>query len=389
MEQIRQNSRSAGFEKLNEDLERGATNPSNPWDYSFAVDFLQLMAENPIIEDKVDDAYRFREEIVDKNTNRSPVTASYAGNIALRSVHTELFNQEGYPHTHKEAGTWKKDIEKVVMSNKFNFRVGVLDVMSNISARYKTLHVLAATMERRLRRPINIIDIGSSLNHGLKMIVGRPDMLVRPKSGRFGMRAFKQYMDIRPLYGEVIGVEKWVDIRTDKLDIEVKPWAESCSLPPNEMVDDKIRREFHELEELKLKNVKYKQGEIGQEYFIADNPDLVGSADIVFISTTLYQMSKSRRSDAIKQSLKLLTEGGVLVIQDHMRVLADGSLDFNVNWKDKKKMPYRTAIYDTRYPEKGFIEVFKWTDGRVHKGKVADLKGNLALRRLSKVKKIK
>lgn len=364
---------------LVEGLEEMSAEPSNPYLRSFSLDFLELIDEVPVIGQKINNALRNREDI-DQVRERQAVNASYAGNLALRSVHAALFNEPGYPETHREQGTWKSDIERCVLEGEFCEDIWLWDVMSNVESRYATLKVCATLLEERQQRPLRIIDIGSSQGHGGKMIAGNLPFTppADAKQGQ-GLADFGSRLERQVVCGEFINVDQ---VKFSH-DIRAQEWAKACSIPPHEKTPERIEQ-YDTLDKLTIPDFVYVQNEIGRPSFLEYEPGFRGRFDIVFISTALYQMSPGKRELALRQANDILAPGGIIIIQDHVRVSPgnDRGLDFIDHWYNPGALPYRTVLYDSTSPQQGLVEVFRWTTGRCTKGTIPGPKAQRALERL-------
>jgi hypothetical protein len=373
------------FAKLNEDLVRSAGQTGNRYKQAFSLDLLDLLENNQNVNNRIREVLSYREEI-DKTLGRSPVTASYAGHLALYAVHSRIIESErvGYPYDHASPGSWKEDIIDSVLDNgegnrlsNFKFDVSIRDAMSNIPSRYYPVKLLSAKLAGRINRPLRFLDVGASRLHGGKMIAGQ-EKFIHPTIEGIERSEYQQLGQSVIEVGRVVGVDQWgIDN-----DIATSIWAKACSLPPHEIQDPDRVDQYDYLEKLKLPNVDLRLGIIGTDQFLQYHGDLRGNTEVLLMCTVTYQMNQKKLDYSISQAKECLTEDGIMIIQDHI-VLDGGGRKCSVNnWQDEKSYPYRTYVYDNRFAKHGWTETFRWTNGRCVEGIISGKEGLRALNRL-------
>jgi hypothetical protein len=378
----------SSYVTLIEGLRQSVRLATNPYEAAFSADFLDLLDSSERVEGAVREAFSARER-VDCAKDRKPVSPSYAGNLVLRAVHMQRTRQEDpdYPDNRKEVGSWREDISQIVVTDDFKFDIMVRDVVSTVASRYASLKVVANLLSERQKRPLRIMDIGASRNHGLKMLASDKPFEKPKKIPRgIGMRTFGHLLD-RPVDAELyVGIDQFV-----ARDEANKEWARACSLPPHEWKNMARVAQYDELEALNVPGLELIQAELGSESFethikeqleVSKLPEI----DIFNLSATIYQMSDKKLSEALDQMKKLMAEGGVILIHDFARVNESNitNLLFTTEWYNPSIRPFRTIVYDSRYPWHALTEIFRWTNGRCSEGTAAGLVGALALRRLRK-----
>jgi hypothetical protein len=373
-----------GFIKLYEDLERSINQPNNPYKQSFSVDFLELLHTDMNFADIVNQAYRNR-EVLDATRECSPVTSSYAGHLALYSVHSRIFDKPGYLKSHNTVGSWKKDIRDAVIKEdcgldkgNFTFDIPLRDAMSNIPSRYFPSKLIAAQLALRKKKPLVGVDVGTSRMHGPKKLASGAAFDIPDITG-LDPSDLKVLADSASEYEMIIGVDQWP---IDERDYFTSHWAMACSIPPHEMSKRRIK-EYLALDRLRLDNVHMHLGKIGTKYFLDEQPQIINKVDIAFMIASAYQMSQEKFSRALEQTSEFMADGGVIQVQDHIILDKDGRIEPIDNWQNAKSYPFRTYIYDTAYADAGWVEVFRWTNGRCVKGKVSSKEGLEAFGRLA------
>jgi len=371
---------SSGYLNLVDDLETTSTKPRNPYISSFSHDFLDLLSRNRDFADRVNDSFHDREK-ADRARNRRPANASYAGNLALRAVHVGLFDQPGYPQTHSKPGSWTGDIEQSVLSREpsFPWIIHLFDVMSNVESRYVALQDIGSRVVQRQQHPLEIADIGSSQGHGGKIVAAgmrfqTPRALIIGRGlGKIDSR-LREPIPIKRL----TNIDQW-DLPRDRF---VQKWAKACSIPPHEMSPERIAQ-YDALDLLDPPTVRFAINEIGREELFKYNPELIGSVDIVHMSAVLYQMDQAKFEISLEQVRRMLTPGGIAIFSDHFGKISNkNKIVYFDRWYDSIRLPFRTMIYDSLYPEEGLVEVFRWSDGRCKEGTIPNLKALEALDRL-------
>lgn len=254
------------------------------------------------------------------------------------------------------------------------FYTGLLSrqVQSNIADRYKSIQLLSSLMTDRFESPPSYLDIGSSELHGpLKVVYGNDPTSACPPFGlteilhKERVRTYRVDMVTsalanRAMYRQVeFGTVTGVDM-TNIDDPRIQRWIEICSLKPYE------RAHHTNIDEFRLYNRLDPQHErVGfiradfsspQDFAQFKEKAPVEKYDIVSIKTVLHQLRKEERIHLKNHAMEVLSDKGVLVIQEFSR--GDTAKKFN----------YLAEVIDMQAPDQDLQPIIRWEDGRCNRG---------------------
>ena len=283
----------------------------------------------------LDEPY-FRELILDIYEARPDIEPAYAVKLLERVYQADLLQHDpNYPEGYRDKDAWLKEFAQV---NEDMLRNGVVwhslmyrNLQSNVAERYKTIKLLAAVIEDRFDEPPSHLDVGSSVLHGdIKLAFNRMqepervpfglvDIVEAGEQGAFtssphltqlANTALKQHIEFGPMMG--------IDI-TDVDDPVTRQWVKSCSFYPDELLNQQRVAEYDELEQLDPthERVQVFRGDFAAfdfREFRKVSP--VERYDIITFSTVFYQVSSRERTAMLVNASQLLSDRGIIVIQD-------------------------------------------------------------------------
>lgn len=339
---------------------------------------------------RVREDHKWSSIVHDFLTERPDLSPSYRSNLFLRAVQADqIANNQNYPKAHENTEVWEHTFDDIGQDFE---RLGQIVVnlhgsntMSNIAERYKAIKMVLLMMGHRFD-DVSILDIGCSLNHGLKQ-------LVLNKGGSFSRYKFgKVEVSIGPDIGEDpslqipslgytamfnrlmnrkranIGPSLGVDIMNSE-DPVIQEWAISCSFYPSELLDTRRVRNARRLEKKQPKQVGFYREDftdLDHKRFREKSP--VSSYDVVVLSTILYQLNPEERAAMIANAKKYTSPDGLIIIQDFASLKTDPissmrTLEFDDHWY-AHPYKYRTYVIDMQDPDEQLQEIFLWENGR-------------------------
>lgn len=323
---------------------------------------------------------------------------AYAVNKLLRAPQKQMiFNNPDLDYP-KDVGTtevWQQELTKI-FSGKSPYDVGelMLDLYSrpaaaNVSDRYQGTDLILSHLQERLgERPV-VWDIGCSLNQGLRRMKRQSEIpfnafeVVTPLTKNdahpeFTVSDSEMTDRLRRCVGKVaIGDSVGIDMQTyyrltnkdgEIVRVEDAPalrWGWASSFYPKELLDEKRVRNFKLLEEelpdVALVNADFSEDTQALEKILPETPP-----NVMIFSTVLYQKPQDIPK-MLANARHFIAPGGIIIVQDFIQRDANtGEMRPIPSWFSVP-YSYRTFVLDTARPEKGFMEVFCWKNGRCEK----------------------
>lgn len=366
-------SKAERFEQVRKQLERNAhfyseIDSSNIILSSFASATLEALESN--------EKGGVREVIDYLLDMRTDIDGPHAVKLLERGYQADLLqHDESYPRGYERQAVWHEAFAQIDIDIDF-MRWGILannitlrPVQSNVAERYKAVKIISALTAERFDDSISILDIGSSVLHGgLKLLYeNMPTSGVLPfKSMEVLSSAESKQRDDRittlanialresVAFGPVMGNDL-----TDIDDPSVRRWAKSCRFYPNELLKKKAVAEYDALDSLdpSHEKVHFFQGDfanLDRKRFAEVSP--VAQWDIITFSTVFYQVSKQEQLAMLINASSLLSENGIIIIQD----APDGNFSKNFN--------YVTSVIDALAPQNNREKpLLVWENGRCRK----------------------
>lgn len=307
---------------------------------------------------------------------RDDIDAPHAVKLLERGYQADLLEYDDtYPHGYQTEVAWLQAFSNIDVDHDL-LRWGVLannvtirPLQSNIAERYKTIKLLASFISDRFKKPISHLDIGSSVMHGdYKLLYeANPNSPVKPFKSVEIVNSDKDHtpderltklanvaLRQRVSFGHVMGV----DI-TDITDPGVKRWAKSCSFYPDELLKQGEIADYNILDHLDPdhKKAHFFQGDfadLDRRKFTEASP--LEEWDLITFSTIFYQVSKQERLAMLVNASSILSENGLIIIQD----ARDGNFS--------KPFNYTTSVIDAtarhNNPEEPLL---LWENGRCNR----------------------
>jgi hypothetical protein len=162
--------------------------------------------------------------------------------------------------------------------------------------------------------------------------------------------------------GRANGIDIWPIGR----DVEQSAWVESCSLKPLERIKPKHLTQYRNLDRYESDRVGFIWGSFADEQLdLSQNGVELQSQDLIAFLTTLYQVPEFARHRQLENAKKYLKPDGVIYIQDFAKLESDDAtmLDFPEH-QFEEKFGYRGFVFENAHPERGFQEVWRFSNGR-------------------------
>lgn len=318
----------------------------------------------------------FASQVRDLFDMRPDIDNQYAWMLLLRSYQADLLQRDDtYPERYDQADVWLEAFEDIEdddsRSEIISLNLITKQVQSNIAERYKSVKLLSALLQDRVGDRPSHLDVGSSLMHGsIKLAYSHvesddrtgfgpmelshhtdslEDFVPSKRLTKLANRAIRQQVE----YGSLMGI----DI-TSIDDNVIRKWAMSCSFKPDELLDDRRKREFDYLDSLDREHnriVFYEDdfSELNHQKFREKSP--VKEYDIITFSTVLYQVSPKERLAMVTNAANYLSKEGIIIIQD----APDGNFS--------KPFNYYTEVIDGTDDNPKKQIMLRWENGRCRK----------------------
>ena len=326
-------------------------------------------------------------QILDLCPKLQPSEAAYKVAKSVQAL--EQAQDPSFPVGRDHPEAWEPVFKRLVADDEYrgNFLTGItLPIASNVSERSKLL--MASLVLKGKPGPINILDMGCSLNHiwtrlaryDLKALRYEDTEVMRTVPADIRSQPKKDYMQSWRLNhvlknAEVtLGPSIGMDVHDAGRDPVFKNWASSNSFYMGELLDQKRRRQFDILNRAQPRQVGFLFGDI-----TAWKPEATGRRfDVAYLSTMLYQLKPDEVTAALSNAERSLKPDGLVVCQDFVDVKPDGSFDFD---KHRGLWSYRVWVKDMARSEEGFQEYFRARTGRAREVVLGAGLGQLAMAR--------
>jgi hypothetical protein len=338
-----------------------------------------------------------------------PFTAQYAVNLLLRSFqHTFLFKRAypilfnetadeflNYPEDFDTPEAWLEEAGGILDNPNSH---AILDydltqrrIQSNIADRYKGPKLaILKEYPSRFRGPLNILDVGASLNLGLTKLVvgdkfGQVEILDSSSRDAF-VHDTNATEYINHLINSPLDVAGGVGV--DILpgwDLNSREWIRSCSFYPSELLDLNRIEEFDRLvlansildkhnrtksglniSGVNMDRLSFYIGDFADRNSMRDfshSPEAEAKFDVVTFITVMHQLSDMERTAMIDRAKNYLKPDGLIIVQDFMEINPDApnGMDFPNHWYP---FLYRTAVIDPLESTSTPRDIVVWDYGR-------------------------
>lgn len=329
----------------------------------------------------------FAESVLHMIECRPELTPAHALKLTERSVQDVVSDLDPhYPHGYRDPTRWLRALEMIEQSPQHAERLFVHmlfhDVQSNIPERYKTLKMLNVAYGDRFEGAPSILDVGSSVMHGDLMLAfeGSP-VAPRLRFKDVAMTKTVEGPELRDIQDGIreteparaqtdlanialqqtvkFGHMRGLDL-TNIHDKGIQSWVRN-SFYPDELLDPKIHQEYDLLESLDPDNtrVQFSQLDIASRDDVQELRKTTDDQryDIIVFFTVLYQTKSYKiRHDMVVNAAQMLSERGIIVIQDE----PDGNFE--------KPYAYTTLVNDPEHPSMQAQEIMRWRTARCAEG---------------------
>lgn len=291
-----------------------------------------------------------------------------------------------YPYSFILPEDFIPDLRDVVTNDYNYYDLYYRQVQSNVDPRYSIIPIIANMYHERFGGRVEVYDLGCSRNHGLNRL-SRIEEFPFDTVDVLGKLPYEF-----PMYWERGKDENMADYKhdemTDRLNLHYvrrkielayamgidreslkdggnKLWVLACSRYPREYSEPTWLHRFDELEK-QSDDVKFAQADCTVRDEVQDVTDS-RKAQMVVLSTVMYQMTSEQRQQALEIAQDLLVDDGIIVLHDAVDA---GKHRPNVlhfaeeNFSPRRPFGYKTLIFDKANPKLGFQEFFRWRDGR-------------------------
>jgi hypothetical protein len=343
---------------------------------------------------------------------RPPLEGHHAMNFIRRALQKQYLKMypDQYPILFDEVEMNRRAIREMLKDESvfwdFDGDLQHREVQSNVAERYKAFKLIAHMYRDRLGSDPSILDVGCSLNLGLK------------KMALSGHHTFDSIEVLAQSRGEVakdydleraankliasrlaIGASMGVDVFSP--DFNNIEWVRSCSFYPGELLKPARIMTFDDLSHKEVAGIGFHRGdftndqemaglptnfaktqwqnkrsrdEVTQESlfemakFMGERHREKGLFDMAVFCTSMYLMDQEQRLKSIERARGLVRRSGIIVIQDFAELdpREPTGLQFHENFS-YDTYPYRTYVISPRGPEIRPQHIFSWENGRAHK----------------------
>lgn len=254
-------------------------------------------------------------------------------------------------------------------------------LQTNVADRYKSVPPLVGWLRANQRTgdKVSILDIGSSVNHGLKKM-SLMDILPGEEFSHTNavipsdpQRPWKEFSysesitsRINELQNQPVGLSIGVGIdREDMSTPENEEWARAC-LAPREHHDGTVD-DHDKLDMIRPTNVSFIKRDLlnpNDAQYVEETTEFIGFFDVVTIFTVMNQLSPSDRYRMAAIARRYVKDTGILVVQDFARVNPDLDIEIDFLFQDwNRNFSYRTIVMDMQ--ERGrYQEALLFDGGR-------------------------
>ncbi|MDB5171094.1 MAG: hypothetical protein JWO35_788 [Candidatus Saccharibacteria bacterium] len=275
---------------------------------------------------------------------------------------------------------YKKDRSTDALSFNLQYR----NAQTNIAERYGPLELIMQSLAERFPNGIDWLDVGSGIMEGAQQLthkavyplgfksVDRVGNNFKTKDEQLTHKANRLVrqtsllndivcVDLNDVYHTINGRSGY-----DQGNLE---WARG-SLRPGEQSDPRFMMKFNGLVAEKSSNITFTRADLSDEtgaaQFAEKHPGK--TFDVISLMTMLHQMPDEKKHSITERAKRLLSPGGIIVIQDFAylppakRPLPIESLKMYAHWHDRGR--YRTFVYDSALEKRGLQEVFRFKGSR-------------------------
>lgn len=326
------------------------------------------------VTDHIKENTSFRKLIVDVIRQRFELSEKHFVNLFFRSLqYIELLKYKDISSYlskyHKSKEGWLKDIQKILSDSKDkDLLLNLLLTKDTSTTKYQRYISLYALINWFFpKKSVKVADFGCGGNYGLRGIeIGEKFESVEDQTKN---KFFTRLLQKKATLGIGLGIDK-----ENPDNLENHNWIIACSFYPEELIQLKSVLEF-ERRIAQSKKVRFLEADLTKvplkknttkDAFVNAIPR--NYFDVVIISTMLYQTeNKKAQRIIIEKAKKSLIDGGVLILQDFVRLENNGKLDFSQSWFNTS-YSYRTLMTSAHF-NWHFLEVFQWENGRCLKVK--------------------
>ncbi|MBA3757696.1 class I SAM-dependent methyltransferase [Candidatus Saccharibacteria bacterium] len=317
-----------------------------------------------------------------RNERNRPTTPLYAINHWLRTTQHHLRDRADYAELSTTAEGWAEGIQEL-LNNKWNHDaydsdLALREVQTNVPARYKGPQLILALYGNRFDRPINYLDIGTSIGAGAKGLMTnkleKDIRVVIPVPGDVPNSAKANLEESLPLTTHInrllgspleFGPSAAVDIMGVQ-DTGQGKWIKSCFYPSEIAENTDAIKDFDELTQesvpnLILSTLDFTDNDGVDDFIKVKSP--VEKYDVITILTMLHQLREDEVASVLANAKKALAPDGLIIVQDFARTnpKAANGLEFPEKWHPYS---YRSILIDPGSGSDDPVELLWWQSGR-------------------------
>lgn len=309
-----------------------------------------------------------------------PTRDLYLFNLLLRTTNHMLRHRPDFAELSSTPAGWQAGLDSILSNPNlhydFDSSLANHEIQTNVPARYMGPKLMLRLYRDRFKGPINLLDVGPSTGAGVKGLlanrINHPVSVQMPSRGEAEnsvilARSQRSTDYINDLLSDPIEFAQCAGIdRLPAYGEAEKQWVRSCFYP-SELSNPGtgVVAEFDELSSLELSNYQSFTYDFTDpdhiEEFQAVAP--VPRFDVVTMLTMMHQLSGRDRIRAVRHARQLVSDDGLIIIQDFARVdrSKKSKLDFFPHWHP---YTYRTMVIDAWSRSNVPDEMLWWSSGR-------------------------
>lgn len=297
---------------------------------------------------------------------RKALTARYAGNLIQKAIQHEFIYTPhlNYPLEIKTQEDWKREIQRLLDDparyDSFDANIWWREIQSNVSDRYKGVKLAYQYYRDQLPDEVSMLDVGCSLNLGYKKILSHETFRKASIFSDISAEGIINNAIRRRITAKnAVGVDAW-DVREQSS----RRWIRSCSFYPSELLSVRKVLNFDRTALRSVDNLYYFHHDFSDQ----ETPEEWDGKkyDVITFITVLYECSEEQRKQMLENATELLSENGIIVIQDLVDVVKDPQTgEFNFKYYDDFTVPglYKTIAWAPHRGEKPQI-LIEWENAR-------------------------
>jgi len=294
--------------------------------------------------------------LVEALSKRTDVETTHLVNLAYRAMQFVLI----YEHEKKDMGEYTYEIWKEVitnlMDNEKTYTIIIEKTLkentqTNIYQRYAGPKAILSKLYGT--KKIDVIDVGCSQNIGLMGLeLHYPFMQIKDHT---------KSKELTKLLNNDLNIKNATGIDIEDPSKKLG-WALACRFYPKELKQFDMEEQMIRFFKNQSKNTKFIKESVLKLSKLWEKQKFQ-KVDAVVTSLILYQLPEGLKEKAIEEIGKILKDGGVLIINDFVKV--NSHIKWNVPWFENGQSNYKTIVLKkTKDTFSEPLEYILWDSGR-------------------------